>query len=135
MRARLSRLLRTALVAAGVGIAAALAVPAAAQVAAEEPVAAEAPGRLEVTQETLRAFAAATLALQDVQEQVRARLEGAETQEERARIREEAQREMSGVIERTPDISVSEYNAISEAARTDPALAAVVDAAILAALD
>src|SRR6056297_1921338 len=64
----LSHRLLTALVAAGFAAAAALAAPAAAQVADDGQ------DQVEVTEETLRAFAAATLALMDVRTRTAARL-------------------------------------------------------------
>lgn len=93
------------------------------------------PEQVEVTESKLRAFASATLALQDLGERYESRFEAAETGEERARIIEEANLQMILVVDQTPGITLPEYDAISEAAREDAELGAVVDAAILAEME
>lgn len=92
-------------------------------------------GAVEVTEEKIRAFAAATLAMQDIAARGAAQLEAAQTQEERDAIAAQTQADLVRLVEEAPGISREEYNAISIAARRDRDLAAVVDAALLAALD
>lgn len=94
-----------------------------------------APPPVEVTEDKLRAFASATLALEEVAARHRAEIAAAETADEEARLEREAERERIATVEATPGITLDEYNAISTAARADPDLAEVVDAAILAELD
>lgn len=72
---------------------------------------------------TIEAFVTAQLEIQEIRAAYVPRLEGAASDEERQRLTEEATGEMVTAVDETPGITVEEYNAVVEAAGSNPELA------------
>jgi Spy/CpxP family protein refolding chaperone len=117
----------------GCGIVAAVGVMPA-MVAANDTVTDQAPLILAQADEfddaTIEAFAAAQVRLGELQALYTARMEAAETDEQRTQISEEATQEMVAAVEATPNITVEEYGAVIQAANEDPALVERINEAI-----
>lgn len=73
--------------------------------------------------ETIQAFVTARVEIEDIRATYVERIEGADSEQERLELSQQANQEMVAVIEEVPDITVEEYNAIVDAAGNDPALA------------
>jgi Spy/CpxP family protein refolding chaperone len=72
---------------------------------------------------TIDAFVTAQLEIREIRSSYMPRLEGAGTDEERQQLTEQATDEMVTAVDDTPGITVDEYNAIVQAAGSDPELA------------
>ncbi|MFQ5774087.1 MAG: DUF4168 domain-containing protein [Kiloniellaceae bacterium] len=75
----------------------------------------------------LEAFVTAAVAVGALIDQWLPRIKSAESQEAADRLRAQANAELVAVIDRTDGISVDEYKAINDAARSDPALSARIE--------
>jgi succinylglutamate desuccinylase len=73
--------------------------------------------------EKLQAFVAATEAVDAITQDYDRRISETESNESRTTLIREAQAEMATAVEDTQEISVEEYNAIYDAAGSDPELA------------
>ena len=87
----------------------------------------QAPPAAEYGEEELRAFAQASLEVQQLNDQWMPRLAEAESQEEAEQLRDEATSEMAEAV-RDEGLSLEEYNAIYDQARQDPELAGEIQA-------
>lgn len=70
----------------------------------------------------LESFVVAAIEVQDLIQQWSPRIENAESEDEAAQMREQANAELAGAIDETEGISVEEYQAIGQQARQDPQL-------------
>lgn len=83
---------------------------------------ASADAQAEFGQAKLESFVSAAIAVNDLIEQWGPRIEEAESEEQAAQLREQANAEMVTAIDQTEGISVDEYQTIVQAARNDPEL-------------
>jgi hypothetical protein len=86
----------------------------------------------DFTEEQLGAFVAAALEVNDIQQQAAEQLVTVEDEAAQQNVVQEANRQMIGVIEAEPGITVPEYVAIAQAAETDPALRERIEEIIMA---
>lgn len=108
----------TAILATGTAPALAHAQDGAANPAMTEP----APETFTLTDEQVDAFVEASRGINELVEDVQPRVAAAETPEEQQAIQEEAQAEMTTIVENT-GLTVVEYNSIANAARTSASVA------------
>lgn len=85
----------------------------------------QAPAAADYGEEELRAFALASLEVQDLNDKWVPRLSEAESQEEAQQLRSEATSEMADAIQ-DEGLSLEEYNAIYDQARQDAELASQI---------
>lgn len=119
--------LRTAtagLAALGLTLAAATALPTIAVAGPVEPRLAQAQ---QFSDEQIRAFANAALQVQELRRDYVEAMNEVGSEDERAALIEQTTSRMTTVVEEAPGITVGEYNAISQAAEQDPALAQAVE--------
>lgn len=83
---------------------------------------ASASAQAEFEQAKLQSFVTAAIAVNDLIEQWGPRIEEAESEQQAAQLREQANAEMVTTIDQTDGISVEEYQTIVQAARNDPEL-------------
>jgi hypothetical protein len=110
--------------AAGVSLAQEAA-PAPAAPSTQQPAAPQ-PGAQEFGDETLRSFAVAFLATEEISQRYQPQLEEAQAAQDQTKMQEiqrEASQEMVTAVESVDGISVQEYTAVMQAAQTDPELA------------
>ncbi len=80
-----------------------------------------APAQTDFSDSTLQSYAVAAAAVQDAQQEWVPRIQNAESAAQKQQLREQATDEMIQAI-RNQGLSVEEYNAITEAARSEPQL-------------
>lgn len=76
----------------------------------------------EFTEDQLESFVDAAVAVNDLIESWRPRITAAESEEQAAQLREEANEELAEAIEQTEGMSLEEYQEIGQAAQADPEL-------------
>lgn len=76
----------------------------------------------EYTEEQLESFVDAAVAVNDLIEDWRPRITAAESEEQAAQLREQANEELAEAIEQTEGMSLEEYQQIGQAAQADPEL-------------
>jgi hypothetical protein len=81
----------------------------------------------EFTDQQLESFVVAALAVEELIRQWNPRIQGAESAEQAAQLREQASTELVDTINRTEGITLEEYQEIGEAAQGDPDLAARIN--------
>lgn len=89
-----------------------------------------APDGLSFTDEQIQVFAVAFLEVQSIGQGYDAALQEAATAEEQQQLQMQAMDEMVLAVEQVEGITVEEYNAIFQAAQTDPELAQQLQAEI-----
>ena len=94
--------------------------PTAAQATAEQPLPPQ-----DLSQSQLESFAAAATRVGAITEQLQVEAQGVETEEELARLQEEAHLEMINAVE-NEGLTVEEYNMIFQVAQVDPEVNAMV---------
>ena len=81
----------------------------------------------EFTDQKLESFVVAALAVEELIRQWNPRIQGAESAEQAAQLREQASTELVDTINRTQGITVEEYQEIGQAAQGDANLAARIN--------
>lgn len=81
---------------------------------------------------TIEAFAEAQIRIGEIRSAYQPEFQAAETDEERQMINQQAMQEMVDAVEATSDLTLGEFNAVTEAAVEDPALAQRIEDAIAA---
>lgn len=76
----------------------------------------------DVPDAKLESFVVAAISVQDLIEQWSPRIQGAQSEEEAASMREQANVELAEAIEQTEGMTVEEYQQIGEQAQQDPEL-------------
>ena len=94
--------------------------PAAAQAAGEQPLPPQ-----DLSQTQLESFAAAATRVGEITEQLQVEAQGVESEEELARLQEQAHLEMINAVE-NEGLTVEEYNMIFQVAQVDPEVNATV---------
>jgi hypothetical protein len=127
-------MMNTTRIAAAAALAGAVSMPALAQEPGTDmPMTGDAPAATaQVTDDMVSSFIAAALNVADVAEEYRPLIEAAEDDTARAALVDEARIAMTDAVETTEGITVEEYVAISDAARTDQALNARLQAELMA---
>jgi hypothetical protein len=115
MSASKGKLVRNTLSAAALALALAASGPAWAQTPAE------------FSDEQLESFVVAAVAVDQLIRQWNPRIQGAENAEQAAQLREQANAELVETITRTEGMTVEQYQAIGQAAQSDPDLAARIN--------
>ncbi len=77
--------------------------------------------------QTIEAFAAAQVRVEEIRAAYMPDFQAAETDEQRQEINYQAAEEMVEAIENTPDLTIEEYNAILDTATEDPGLSERID--------
>lgn len=78
----------------------------------------------EYSDEKLQSFAAAVMAVDALVQQWGPQIEAAPSEADKQRMAEQANQEMRAAVEGTEGMSIEEYQAIAQAAQTDPQLMA-----------
>jgi hypothetical protein len=94
--------------------------PAAAQTAGEQPLPPQ-----DLSQSQLESFAAAATRVSEITEQLQVEAQGVESEEELARLQQQANLEMVSAVE-NEGLTVEEYNMIFQVAQVDPEVNAMV---------
>ena len=94
--------------------------PAAAQTAGEQPLPPQ-----DLSQSQLESFAAAATRVSEITQQLQVEAQGVESEEELARLQEQAHLEMINAVE-NEGLTVEEYNMIFQVAQVDPEVNAMV---------
>jgi hypothetical protein len=94
--------------------------PAAAQAAGEQPLPPQ-----DLSQSQLESFAAAATRVSEITQQLQVEAQGVESEEELARLQEQANLEMVSAVE-NEGLTVEEYNMIFQVAQVDPEVNAMV---------
>ena len=81
-------------------------------------------------QETIDAFAAAQVRIDEIRASYTPQFQAAETDDERQKINEQAVQEMVAAVRQAPNITVEEYDAVVQAANQDAELAERINQAI-----
>lgn len=81
---------------------------------------------------TIEAFAEARIRIEEIRSAYLPEFQAAQTDEERQMINQQATQEMVDAVEAMPNISLDQFNAVTEAAGQDPELAERIDEAIAA---
>ena len=76
----------------------------------------------QYTEEKLHSFVTAAISVNDLVQEWGPRIGAAESEQEAADLREQANAELRAAIEATPGITVEEYQEIGQAAQADPEL-------------
>ena len=76
----------------------------------------------EFTEDQLESFVDAAVTVNDLIESWRPRITAAESEEQAAQLREQANEELAEAIEETEGMSLEEYQQIGQAAQADPEL-------------
>ena len=76
----------------------------------------------EFTEDQLESFVDAAVTVNDLIESWRPRITAAESEEQAAQLREQANEELAEAIEQTEGMSLEEYQQIGQAAQADPEL-------------
>jgi hypothetical protein len=88
---------------------------------------ARAQAQAEFSDEQLESFVVAAVAVDELIRQWNPRIQGAENAEQAAELREQANAELVETITRTEGMTVEQYQAIGQAAQSDPDLAARIN--------
>jgi hypothetical protein len=94
--------------------------PAVAQTAGEQPLPPQ-----DLSQSQLESFAAAATRVSEITEQLQVEAQGVESEEELARLQQQANLEMVSAVE-NEGLTVEEYNMIFQVAQVDPEVNAMV---------
>lgn len=81
---------------------------------------------------TIEAFAAAQIRIEQIRSAYLPEFQAAETDAARQQINQQATQEMVDAVEATPNLTLDQFNAVTEAAVLDAALAERIDEAIAA---
>lgn len=91
--------------------------------AADEPASVQLAQAESYSDEKIQSFAMAALEIQEIRSDYMARIQQAESEDQRQQLAQQANDEMVSAVEAAPGISVEEYNAIIEASAEDQELA------------